>query len=94
MDPTAEGGWTARKRIPADVQDAYEKVYRVRWEERFNSGPVPLSLAREKLTAWVNDIEARIKNIRAERKGEGRTLTPMQARAMSMRSVSRQMLVA
>jgi integrase len=83
MTPTAEGGWTARKRIPADVQGAYEKTYRVRWEERFNSGPVPLSLAREKLIEWVNDIEARIKNIRAEQKGEGRTLTPMQARALA-----------
>ena len=57
MTPTAEGGWTARKRIPADVQDAYEKVYRVRWEERFNSGPVPFSLAREKLAGWANDID-------------------------------------
>jgi hypothetical protein len=83
MTPTAEGGWTARKRIPADVQDAYEKVYRVRWEERFNSGAVPLPLAREKLTAWTNDMEARIKNIRAEQKGEGRTLSPMQARALA-----------
>jgi integrase len=83
MTPTAVGGFSARKRIPQDVQNEYEKVYRVRWEERFNSGPVPLSLAREKLTDWFNDIEARIKNIRAEQKGEGRTLTPMQARALS-----------
>jgi integrase len=83
MTSTAEGGWTARKRIPADVQDAYERVYRVRWEEWFNSGPVPLALAREKLTDWFNDVEARIKNIRAEQKGGGRTLTPMQARALA-----------
>jgi integrase len=83
MTPTAEGGFSARKRIPEDVQDGYEKLYGVRWEERFNSGPVPLSLAREKLTDWFNEVEARIKNIRAERKGEWRTLTPMQARALS-----------
>jgi integrase len=83
MTPTAEGGFSARKRIPEDVQDGYETLYGLRWEERFNSGPVPLSLAREKLTDWFNDVEGRIKNIRAEQKGEGRTLTPMQARALS-----------
>ena len=32
---------------------------------------------------WLNDIEARIANIRAERKGEGHTLTPQGARALA-----------
>jgi integrase len=83
MTPTAEGGFSARKRIPEDVQDAYQELYGKKHEERFNSGPVPVGLAREKLTAWFNEMEARIKNIRAERKGEGRTLTPMEARSLS-----------
>jgi hypothetical protein len=29
LSPTKSGGWFARKRIPADVQDDYEKLYRV-----------------------------------------------------------------
>ena len=28
------GGWMARKRIPAGVQEAYATLYGVRWEER------------------------------------------------------------
>ena len=83
MTPTAEGGWTARKRIPGDVGDDYLRLYGKKHEERFNSGPVPLALARQRLPEWFNEVEARINNIRGERKGEGRTLTPMQARALA-----------
>ena len=83
MTPTAEGGWTARKVIPKDVQDEYLRLFGKKHEESFNSGPVPVAIARQKLTSWFNEIEARINNIRAERKGEGRTLTPMQARALA-----------
>ena len=32
---------------------------------------------------WLSEIEARIANIRAERKGEGQTLTPQGARALA-----------
>ena len=39
--------------------------------------------ARAKHRDWLNEIEARIANIRAERKGEGRTLTPQGARALA-----------
>src|SRR5215471_14991050 len=34
LKPATSGGFIARKRIPADVQDAYEKLYGQRWEER------------------------------------------------------------
>ena len=84
MTPTAEGGWRARRVIPNDVRQKYLRLYGKKHEERFNSGQVPVSLARQKLAeTWFNEIEARINNIRAERKGEGRTLTPMQARALA-----------
>jgi integrase len=83
LTPTAQGGFSGRKRIPADVQDEYQKLYGKRHEERFNSGAVPAALARKKHREWLSEIEARIENIRAERKGAGRTLTPMQARALS-----------
>jgi integrase len=72
-----------RKRIPADVQDAYEKIYGIRWEERYNSGPVAPLLARAKHREWLTDIETRIQNIRAERNGGGQELTPLQARALA-----------
>jgi integrase len=39
--------------------------------------------ARARIRDWLNEIEARIANVRAERKGDGQTLTPKQARALS-----------
>jgi integrase len=83
MRPTAEGGWSARKVIPEDVQDDYLRLYGKKHEERFNSGRVPIVLARQNLANWFNEVETRINNIRAERTGEGRTLTEMQARALA-----------
>ena len=44
---------------------------------------MPALTARAKHREWLNEIEARIANIRAERKGVGRTLSPMQARALA-----------
>jgi integrase len=41
--------------------------------------------ARARHRDWLSDIEARISNIRAERKGEGQTLTQMHARALAGR---------
>jgi hypothetical protein len=83
LEPTPDGGWKARKRIPEDVQDAYEMLYGVRWEARFRCGPMPAVAARAKHREWLSEIEARIENIRAERRGEGITLTDKQARALS-----------
>jgi integrase len=86
LTPTADGGFTARKRIPADVREEYGRLFgrgTPQWEAWFNSGPMPLGLARAKHREWLSEIEARIANIRAERKGEGRTLSPMQARALA-----------
>lgn len=86
LTPAASGGFTARKRIPADVREDYGRLFgngKPQWEAWFNSGPVPIGIARAKLREWLNEIEARIANIRAERKGAGRTLSPMQARALA-----------
>ena len=86
LTPTKDGGFTARKRIPADVQRGVQTALwcgKPQWEAWFNSGPVPIGLARAKHREWLSDIEARIANIRADRKGEGRTLSPMQARALA-----------
>jgi integrase len=83
LAPTSGGGFVARKRIPLDVRNEYAKLYGQRWEERLNTGPMPVLLARAKHREWSNEIEARIANIRAQRKGEGRTLTPKDARALA-----------
>ncbi len=80
---TNKGGFIARKVIPFDVRDEYAKLYGQRTEERLNTGPLPISLARAKHREWSSEIEARIANIRAARKGEGRTLTPKEARALA-----------
>jgi integrase len=83
LAPTSKGGFVARKVIPLDVRDEYSKLYDQCTEERLNTGPMPLLLARAKYREWSSDIEARIANIRAARKGEGRTLTPKEARALA-----------
>ena len=83
LAPADKGGFIARKVIPFEVRDEYAKLYGQRTEERFNSGPMPRLLAQAKHREWSNEIEARIANIRAERKGEGRTLTPKEARALA-----------
>ena len=83
LEPAADGGWIGRKRIPEDVQDIYQKLYRVRWEERFHCGPMTVAQARALHREWLTKIESRINNIRAERKGQGITLTPKDARALS-----------
>jgi integrase len=83
LTPADNGGFIARKVIPFDVRDEYAKLYGQRWEERLNTGPMPVVLARAKHREWSSEIEARIANIRAERKGEGRTLTPKEARALA-----------
>ena len=80
---TRNGGFIARKVIPHDVRDEYAKLYGQRTEERINTGPIPLSLARAKHREWSSEIEARIANIRAEQRGEGRTVTPKEARALA-----------
>jgi integrase len=83
LNPVKSGGWRARKRVPPDVQDAYAALYGVRWEERLTLEVMTVDRARLKHREWENEIDARVINIRAERKGEGQTLTPKQARALS-----------
>jgi hypothetical protein len=84
LTPTKGGGFTARKRIPDDAQADYERLYGVRWEARLSIDPgTPVLLARAKHREWLSEIESRIANIRAAKKGEGRLLTPKDARALA-----------
>ena len=84
LTPTKNGGFTARKRIPGDVQDDYERLYGVRWEARLGIAPgTPIVQARAQHREWTSEVESRIANIRASKKGEGRLLTPKDARALA-----------
>ncbi len=98
LKATPRGGYVARKAIPRDVADEYWKRFRKGRQKEasreaprkeasrevwFNSGPVDLLRARALHREWLSEIEARIANIRAESKGEGRTLTPQGARALA-----------
>jgi integrase len=83
LRPAKRGGWTTRKKIPADVRAEYNRLYGISSEEWFNSGVVPLTLATAKVREWLTKIETRITNIRAGRNGGGQELTPMKARALA-----------
>jgi hypothetical protein len=84
LAPTRSGGFVARKRIPKDVQEEYERLYGVQWEARFKAPPgAPITLARAKHREWLTEIESRIANIRAQRDGGGQSLTPQDARALA-----------
>jgi len=78
LSPAPRGGYTSRKWLPVDVREAFGQQ-----EAWFNSGPVSLLQAKALHREWLNDVEAKIANIRAERKGEGRTLTPKEARGLA-----------
>jgi hypothetical protein len=48
LAPAHKGGFIARKVIPADVREEYGRLYGRRVEERLNTGPIPILLARAK----------------------------------------------
>jgi hypothetical protein len=86
LKPAARGGYVARKWIPPDVRETYGALHGKgppQHEAWFNSGPVNLPQAKALHREWLNLIESRITNIRAERRGEGRSLAPQQARALA-----------
>jgi hypothetical protein len=84
LTPTKSGGFTARKRIPEDTQDEYERLYGVRWEQRLSIAPgTPVLQGRAQHREWLSEIESRIANVRADKKGEGRLWTSKDARALA-----------
>jgi hypothetical protein len=84
LTPAKTGGFVARKRIPEDAQEEYARLYGVQWEARFRApAGIPITLARAKHREWLTEIENRVANIRAQRNGEGVSLTPKDARALA-----------
>jgi hypothetical protein len=78
------GKYLARKRLPDDVRDEYGRRHKAHYEAKFSApasdGP---HIAKQKFREWDAEVTARIEAIRAERKGEGISLTRQQARALA-----------
>jgi hypothetical protein len=80
------GQFFARKVIPVDVRDAYERLYNVRWEAHLKL-PADTSKheAKTRHGEWLAEIETRIATLRATAKGEGQPLTRLNAIALAGR---------
>jgi hypothetical protein len=80
------GHGIARKGIPADVRDKYARLYGVRVEAHLKlPGGTPRHEAKVRLGEWEAEIETRMATLRAQRKGEGRPLTKLNAIALAGR---------
>jgi hypothetical protein len=80
------GEFFARKGIPADVREAYARLYNVRWEAQLKL-PAHTSKheAKTRHGEWLAEIETRIGTLRAAAKGEGQPLTRLNAIALAGR---------
>ncbi|MET3299215.1 hypothetical protein [Bradyrhizobium diazoefficiens] len=80
------GGFIARKSIPADVRDAYARLYKVRWEAQLRiPAGTPAPFAKTQHGEWLAEIETRIAALRAQQNGEGQPLTRLNAIALAGR---------
>jgi len=84
LSQDSKGNYRARKRLPDDVRDEYGRLYGQRFEAKFFA---PASTkpheAKRLFGEWLSEVEGRIANIRAQRTGEGVSLTREQARALA-----------
>ncbi|MHA6690435.1 hypothetical protein [Devosia sp. A449] len=76
------GDWFARKAIPPDVRDAYQRAYGVRQEVRFRRSGLSTGQAKFAFAEWVAEVEGRIESLRSARAGEPQHLTQRQAHAL------------
>jgi integrase len=80
------GRWFARKVIPKDVREDYQRLFGVKREAHFRL-PVdtPKHEAKARHGEFVAEIETRIATLRARRNGDGRSLTRLNAIALAGR---------
>ena len=84
LTKTDSGRQVARKAIPADVRDEYQRLFGPAWEAKLRlPGTVSQAEARVRVMEWQAEVEARIEAIRSRQRGEGQALTPKQARALA-----------
>jgi integrase len=80
LERTQAGGYKARKGIPADVRDEYQRLYGQRREALFSCPPgTPKPQAKADFGEWVAEVENRIDSIRKRARGEGISLTRKEA---------------
>jgi hypothetical protein len=67
LSKNKNGEFAARKGIPADVRDAYCRLYGVRWEAKFKApAGTSVSHAKAQYAEWTAEIETRIATLRAD----------------------------
>jgi len=82
----ADKRWFARKGIPEDIREDYARLYGVKREAHLKlPADTPRHEAKTRLGEWEAEIETRFATLRAERNGEGRPLTRLNAIALAGR---------
>lgn len=86
LSRSKSGKLFARKSIPADVRDAYARLYGTRWEAQLRlPRETPKHEAKTKHGEWLAEVETRIAALRAVANGEGQPLTKLNAIALAGR---------
>jgi integrase len=84
LERSRTGAYAARKVVPEDVRDEYQRLFGKRREERFHaSAATPHEKAKAAFGKWLAEVEGRIAAIRGAQRGEGRTLTFKDAQALA-----------
>ena len=79
-----KGNFSARKRLPKDVREEYGERYGQRFEAKFFAAASKgAAEARRLFRDWETEVDARIEALRAQRTGQGVSLTTRQARALA-----------
>jgi hypothetical protein len=77
------GAYVARKAIPKDVRDTYERLHGQRWEAKFSLPALTRPQdAKARFATWLAEIEARITAIRDHQAG----VVPAASRCVDVRN--------
>jgi hypothetical protein len=86
LNRIADGRWFARKGIPEDVREDYQRLYGTKREAHLKlAAGTPKHEAKARLGEWEAEVETRIATLRAQRNGEGQPLTRLNAIALAGR---------
>ena len=80
----SKGNYKARKRLPNDVRGDYGRLYGAHHEAKYyEPASTQPQVAKQRFGEWLSQVEGQIAAIRAQRKGEGQSLTKRQARQLA-----------
>ncbi|MCW1996523.1 hypothetical protein ABIE85_005018 [Bradyrhizobium diazoefficiens] len=86
LNRASDGRWFARKGIPEDVREDYQRLYGTKREAHLKlPADTPKYEAKARLGEWEAEVETRIATLRAQRNGEGQPLTRLNAIALAGR---------